>query len=443
MTDWPAISSGRKIRPSHITGLQDAVDGIQTGVLPIALPGIAEALGEYADPVSETPLGNMRRARLNIKDFLPSAGDGVTDCTDAINEASAEALSILGGTDMSLAGMPMIEFPPGKYVITDEVEKNSAEWVGAGPRHMTRLVWQGGNGGTMVTQAAGGPAALSFGGIKNMSITTDDPDNHRPETHLDLTAGLIDVLYGLDKLYLSNCSGDSIKLANWVNLHWHHLRWDAVGGYNIACAPSADQFASSFVLDMFTSDHGHASYDGYGFLKIDNSAGSPNTGPICLSNGRVEVNQAWQAPSALVHLVHDDPVFGPSLMPISLNNVAYYNDVSVAPVVVYRDAADTTYGEQITLLNCVLSPDVEITGGTWPSTWYARLATPESGRIPFWSTGEIFQVGAVLDLPGTYDVPLKLGDYRIWVNSGDGKLYIKSSQPNNATDGTVVGSQTA
>lgn len=46
MTDWPAISSGRRIRPSHITGLQDAIDGIQTGTLPIALPGIVGALGE-------------------------------------------------------------------------------------------------------------------------------------------------------------------------------------------------------------------------------------------------------------------------------------------------------------------------------------------------------------------------------------------------------------
>lgn len=49
MTDWPSISSGRKIRPSHITGIQDAVDGIQSGALPIALPGIAGALDTWSD----------------------------------------------------------------------------------------------------------------------------------------------------------------------------------------------------------------------------------------------------------------------------------------------------------------------------------------------------------------------------------------------------------
>ena len=42
---------------------------------------------------------------------------------------------------------------------------------------------------------------------------------------------------------------------------------------------------------------------------------------------------------------------------------------------------------------------------------------------------------------GTYDLPLRLGDYRLWVNPGDGKLYIKATAPSSATDGTVVGSQ--
>jgi hypothetical protein len=42
---------------------------------------------------------------------------------------------------------------------------------------------------------------------------------------------------------------------------------------------------------------------------------------------------------------------------------------------------------------------------------------------------------------GTYDKPLRLGGYRLWVNPGDGLLYLKSSAPSSATDGTVVGSQ--
>lgn len=45
------------------------------------------------------------------------------------------------------------------------------------------------------------------------------------------------------------------------------------------------------------------------------------------------------------------------------------------------------------------------------------------------------------ELPGTYDLPLRLGAYRLWVNPGDGKLYIKASAPSSAADGTVVGAQ--
>lgn len=42
MTTWPIAGDGKSIRPSHITTLQDAIDGT-TG---IPLAGIADALGE-------------------------------------------------------------------------------------------------------------------------------------------------------------------------------------------------------------------------------------------------------------------------------------------------------------------------------------------------------------------------------------------------------------
>lgn len=98
MTDWPAVSSGRKIRPSHITGLQDAVDGIQSGTLPIALPGIAGALGEYG------PLANMRAGVVNVLDHH----DGSDDYSDAIDAADM-ALGADGG---------VIQLPPGDIGIS-------------------------------------------------------------------------------------------------------------------------------------------------------------------------------------------------------------------------------------------------------------------------------------------------------------------------------------
>lgn len=42
---------------------------------------------------------------------------------------------------------------------------------------------------------------------------------------------------------------------------------------------------------------------------------------------------------------------------------------------------------------------------------------------------------------GTFEAPLRLGTYYLWVD-GTGRLRIKSSRPTSATDGTVVGTQT-
>jgi hypothetical protein len=57
------------------------------------------------------------------------------------------------------------------------------------------------------------------------------------------------------------------------------------------------------------------------------------------------------------------------------------------------------------------------------------------------SAANLLKTDDSFELPGTYLLPLKLGTYRLWVNPGDGKLYIKDGAPANATDGTIVGSQ--
>lgn len=49
--------------------------------------------------------------------------------------------------------------------------------------------------------------------------------------------------------------------------------------------------------------------------------------------------------------------------------------------------------------------------------------------------------GPVQVCRGTYDKPMMLGTYYLWID-GSGRLLIKSTAPANATDGTVVGTQT-
>lgn len=59
--------------PAVLTDLRASADGIQDGTLPIALAGIADALGAYADPNSASALGNMRRDIANVRDYASLA----------------------------------------------------------------------------------------------------------------------------------------------------------------------------------------------------------------------------------------------------------------------------------------------------------------------------------------------------------------------------------
>lgn len=55
-----------------------------------------------------------------------------------------------------------------------------------------------------------------------------------------------------------------------------------------------------------------------------------------------------------------------------------------------------------------------------------------SGRIDFGSAGEFL-------MAGTWDKPLRLGVWRIWVDQATGRLYNKNAAPTNATDGNPIG----
>ena len=487
----PGSQLGTRIRAHHFNELQQAAEDLQAGALPIALAGIEGALGEYE------PLQNMREVRRNVLDFgADPTGD--SDCVDAIHEAAADARDALQSGSAEAAGLPILEFPPGAYRITDELSKGSEMWIGTGARNGSQLIWDGGSGGTMVTQSGAAPAAISFGGMRNLWLTSAST-SVRPDHHLDLTASTVDALYQLEQMYFSKCEDTSIVVSGWTNLHWSHIRWDSIREYAISLLPDSTQFGSSFVLDQFTYDHQGASDTGKGFLLIDNQKNSVNVGPIKLSNARVEVNHAWDSPASLIHLKHGSTA-NPSIFPILLENLAFVDEVSTNPGVIYRDTADTTNGEQVTLDNVVLSQSIEVCRGTWPNQFGSTPPAPASGRIPYMQIGEQHTLGSplyiyrgTLDtvairaerkgdtvnrfrlspdgkqewgdgsnavdtnlyrdgvgrlrtdgtfmLPGTYLLPLRLGSYRLWVDPGTDKLYIKNGAPSSATDGTVVGTQ--
>ena len=99
----------------------------------------------------------------------------------------------------------------------------------------------------------------------------------------------------------------------------------------------------------------------------------------------------------------------------------------------------------------------DMTASSSPA-WYAKNGTSKwQQQVYSDSTGIDFGTGYLrynfdnlsdafrwynLNAGGTQLAVQRFGAYRLWVNPGDGKLYIKGADPTTPTDGTVVGTQT-
>ena len=109
----PGSQLGTRIRAHHFNELQQAAEDLQTGALPIALPGIEAALGAYA------PLQNMRAGQLNALDEsgVDPTGDadsyaGIQSAIDRAEDASASVTNT-HGVDVVI--------PPGTYRLSQRL----------------------------------------------------------------------------------------------------------------------------------------------------------------------------------------------------------------------------------------------------------------------------------------------------------------------------------
>lgn len=96
MRSWPTIASGKKIRPSHITGIQAAIDDIDT------------TISEFP---SSDELNNLRAGTYNVLDY-GATGDGSTDATPSVQAAidDAEAAILAGDIDRATISFPGLPF---------------------------------------------------------------------------------------------------------------------------------------------------------------------------------------------------------------------------------------------------------------------------------------------------------------------------------------------
>jgi hypothetical protein len=271
------------------------------------------------------------------------SGDGSTDQTTALQAAIDYAQTKVVG---NLYGAPVLMLPPGKIVVSSTILWKSCALQGSQPNNGTRIAWNGTVGGTMIqkwsTNHAGNASWCSMSNVHLTSGTTE------PGTFIDYTASpLIDFGNRLTNVSVNGCTSDAIKLGNWINCHWEHLRFDLVGGYAIRLTPPT-QNLSSFRLDGFTYDHSRVSGPGSGVFLIDNTAASGNLGTLHLSNARIEVNAAWAAAGAAgsggatraIIAVRSSGATAPRSIGLSLQNVTYADATGMADdVLVFADDA--------------------------------------------------------------------------------------------------------
>lgn len=182
----------------------------------------------------------------------------------------------------------------------------------------------------------------------------------------------------------------------------------------------------------------------------------PETGPhsYAIANGVViEGNNFEVVSEAAVRIQLLDDQYGPTGWRIVFNDIERASallDLPIASGNAFPHSQPPllfgNYGTTGSVTDWVVNPS-----GYPVSTFETRF--PGFGPAvenSFWQGGSLdlrFPTGSHLRLANSsgssgYNVGhLDLGGYRIWVNTGNGKAYIRSGQPSSASDGTIIGTQ--
>ena len=324
---------------------------------------------------------------INVK-WYGAIGDGVVDDTAAIQAA------IDAATGTSLANPAnSVYFPRGTYSVTSNISYGDCNLIGDGANNIVRIVWDGAAGSYMFTKPVSTWGGASFGLVYGIEFVGGA---NEPEGFFDLTANLIDKLFQIQRCHFSTCSGDAIKIATWINLHWDHLRWDDIGGFAIRCTPINTQNLSSFVIDGFTYDHDRSVGAASGMIMVDSSADATNLGTFKLSHGRIEINSAWVGNQAIINYKLLNVPTAARALGLELDDVTYADSTGmVNDCVLYRETTNTTGKETLILDNVRLGNMSAVLGGTWPATQYfpAVSATSNNDQI---NAGNINLTGFLL-----------------------------------------------
>ena len=315
-----------------------------------------------------------------------ATGDGVTDDTQAIQAAIDYAQTRVVGVSQA----PMVYFPSGDYDINDTIIWKSANLGGIFPNTAVRIYWNGIEDGTAIIKPSGYAGGASFALMTGLNFR---PGTTTPRTWLNVTTGT-DNFFILEKDHFGTCNGDAIQFSNgWVNLHLTDLRFDGIKGYAIRLRTLSNQNMASFVLDRFTYDSGTGGGDG--FLIVDNSEDATNIGDVRVSDGRIEINGAWETDSPQAIFVIKYGSGEARSVGLHASDITYTDASGMTnDSLLYRESPDITGSENFIFQNVRVNYLAKILRGSWVST-FPLPAVPSNGIISWMSAqGDYTFLGA-------------------------------------------------